>query len=352
MWWRLKPRKTKFALLIILGLLAGLLLAFTALLVRNLDPYVPPPPPWANPVAVEIYAGATVSPWDFITPNAHTAQPFSPTFFDIPDTSAYGSEQDVHILLTNEEGETQTLTATLHVVEDGIPPVILGLHEIHVGRGSTVAFRQGITVYHSSGQATLDIDSSAVDVNTPGTYTVVFIARTPMGQESRATAQVVVSAATEEQALALIQPILDQHIRPDMTLHEKARAIFDWTRFNITYALGGTHGDVIASAVQGLQNRRGDCYVFYAVSRMMLEQVGIPVITMRRYPVMHGRHVWQLVNLGDGWFHFDATPYLHALPNEGFMFTQQQAQNFDPRRRGFSHFRFNPATLPEGVVIQ
>ncbi|MCL2195305.1 MAG: transglutaminase-like domain-containing protein [Oscillospiraceae bacterium] len=339
-------------MLITLGLLAGLLLALTALFVRNLETTPPPPPPWANAQLVETYAGAEVSPWDFIAPNEYTRQRFVPAFVEQPDTSRYGEEQTVLIALTNDEGETQTVVSVLRIVEDGVPPVIHGLREIHVGRGSTVAFRAGITVYHSTGEATLEVDSSAVNVNVPGTYEVVFIARSPAGQESRATAQVVVSAATHEQALALIQPILNEHVRPGMTQAEQARAIFNWTRWNIQYALGGTHGDVLESVVQGMTRRRGDCYVFYAVARFMLEQVGIPTVTMRRYPVINARHVWLLVDLGDGWHHFDATPYLHELPNEGFMFTQAQAAAFDPRGRGFSHFSFDPSTLPEGVVIR
>jgi len=349
----LKPRRTKFALLVCLGLLAGILLALTALLVHNLQPYEEaPPPPWANSLLVETYAGATPSPWDFIAPNEHTEHRFTPTFVEIPDTSIYGSEQSVFILLTNDKGETQTIIAALSIIEDGVPPVIYGLREIHVGRGSTVAFRQGITVQHSSGQAVLEVDSSAVDVNTPGTYEVVFIARTPAGQESRATAQVVVSAATQEQALALIQPILDQRLRPGMTQAEQARELFEWVRWNITYANVGEHGDLIETVVQGMTRRRGDCYTFYAILRFMYEQIGVPVVTMRRYPVVTARHVWMLIDLGDGWHHVDATPYLFDLPNGGFMFTATQAENFDPRRRGFSNFRFNPSTLPEGVIIQ
>ncbi|MCL2531287.1 MAG: transglutaminase-like domain-containing protein [Oscillospiraceae bacterium] len=340
-------------MLIILGLLAGLLLALAALFVRNLEPAAPPaPPPWANSLLVETYAGAELSPWQFIAQNEYTARNrFMPTFAQQPDTSLYSQEQNVFILLTNDEGETQTIISVLRIVEDGVPPVFSGIRdEIHVGRGSTVAFRQGVTVSHSSGQATFEVDSSAVDTSTPGTYEVVFIARTPMGQESRATSRVVVSAATQEQALALVQPILDQHIRPDMTQAEKARAIFNWARWNIQYAVGGTHGDVLESVVQGMTRRRGDCYVFYAVTRFMLEQVGIPSISMRRYPIVNARHVWLLLDFGDGWHHVDPTPNQQNLPNDGFMFTQAQAQQFSNQRPGF--FSFNPAILPEGVVIQ
>ncbi|MCL2446839.1 MAG: transglutaminase-like domain-containing protein [Oscillospiraceae bacterium] len=341
-------------MLIFLGLLAGLLLALAALFVRNLQPVVPAaPPPWANSLLVEAYAGAELSPWQFIAQNENTARNrFVPTFAQQPDMSLYSQEQNVFILLTNEQGETQTIVSVLRIVEDGVPPVFSGIRdEIHVGRGSTVAFRTGITVYHSSGQATFEVDSSAVDTSTPGIYEVVFIARTPLGQESRATSRVVVSASSEEQALALVQPILDQHIRPGMTQAEKARAIFDWTRWNIQYAVGGTHGDVLESVVQGMTRRRGDCYVFYAVSRFMLEQVGIEFVSLRRYPIDTARHAWLLVNVGNGWHHFDSTPNERDLPNGGFMFTQAQAQHFNnTQRRGF--FSFDSATLPEGVVIQ
>lgn len=298
---------------------------------------------------VESFVGAALDPLDFIEEMIDHTE-VTARFAAPPDMTLYGETQMVEIELTDAGGNQSTVRGELRIVEDGTPPEIHGLRDIYVSRGGTVAFRLGVTATHSAGEATLEIDSSGVNTAVPGEHEVVYIARSPAGQETRETARVIVSDISEEAAAALVQPILAQIINDDMDNTQKARAIYYWVRANIAYNMTGVRGSVADGVYQGMHTRRGDCFTFYAITKFMLEQVGIPTVSMERYPVVHTRHYWLLVDLGEGWHHFDSTPLLHAAPNYGFMMTASDVADFDPFDWGY-YYNFDPARLPEGVVI-
>ena len=306
-------------------------------------------PPRAVTQTVDSYVGAELDPMDFIEEIIDHTQ-VTARFAAPPDTTRYGQTQTVEIELTDEGGNQSTVRAELRIVEDGVPPEIHGLRDIHVGRGGTVAFRTGITVTHSAGEATLEIDSSAVNTAVPGEHEVVYIARSPAGQETRATARVIVSEVSVEAATALVTPVLAQIINDNMNNTQKARAIFDWVRANIAYNNTGVRGSVADGVYQGMNLRRGDCFTFYAITKFMLEQLGFATVSLERYPVERTRHYWLLVDLGEGWHHFDATPIVHAPPNYGFMMTASDVADFDPFGWGY-YYRFDPARIPEGVEV-
>ena len=60
-------------------------------------------------------------------------------------------------------------------------------------------------------------------------------------------------------------------------------------------------------AYTGLTAGRGDCFTYYAVSRALLTALGIDNLAVERVGG-ETRHFWNLVNCGDGWYHFDACP--------------------------------------------
>ena len=49
----------------------------------------------------------------------------------------------------------------------------------------------------------------------------------------------------------------------------------------------------------------GDCFTFYATTYALLQKIDCQVLSVER---LNGRtqHFWCLVNLGTGWYHFDA----------------------------------------------
>ena len=243
--------------------------------------------------------------------------------------------------ITEEPATTEAPTTTIP------PPVIHGVREIHVGRYGAVAYRAGVSVTDSAGQAELTIDSSRVNTDVPGEYKVVYIAASTSGRETRVTARVVVSGVTEEAVAELAAPVLEQLIREDMDGEQKARAVFDWIRTNIRYNAGGERDGALDAAHRGITLRQGDCYTFFALAKVMLEQAGIETIGLERVPA-RTEHFWLLVNIDGAWYHLDPTPLLHPAPNEGFLMTEGQIADYDPFDWGF-YYKYDPAQLPEGV---
>ena len=266
-----------------------------------------------------------------------------------------GEEMRVYQSATSTEETTAlpliTTTEETTAEEAEELPVIHGVRDIYVALGATIAFRQGVTVTHSSGEATLEVDSSGVNVNEPGTYEVIFIARSPGGQEARATAKVTVGRAGEENAIALVAPILSEIIAPNMTQFQQARAIHTWAYNNITYQFTGPQGELTDIVYTGMTLRRGNCFTFYAITRFMLEHLGIETISMQRLPGhTNTTHMWLLVNVGYGWHHFDATNFTQS-PHNGFMMTSTDIEGFNPWNWAIEFYAFDPNRLPPGIEI-
>ncbi len=91
-----------------------------------------------------------------------------------------------------------------------------------------------------------------------------------------------------------------------MSQRQKATAIYGWVRGNFRYSGHSATRDWVTEAYQGLRRHHGDCYTYFAVSQALLTRCGIPCIEVIRYT--DNDHYWNLVQLEDGWWHFDATP--------------------------------------------
>ena len=238
---------------------------------------------------------------------------------------------------------------------DTVPPEIHGVRDLEAGLSGTLAYREGVSVFDDSGWAALDVDSSDVNTDVPGEYTVVYIARDAAGNETRVTAKVTVLAVSEADLALLADPILEKIIRPEMSAEEKALAIHTWVQTSITYTNTGEKDSVLEGAYNGLTLRSGDCYTFYALAKYFLGRVGIESIDMRRVPEAETLHYWLLVDLGEGWRHYDACPilyyYAEERPRNGFMMTESEAQGFAEVYERPDYYSYPAECLPEGVVI-
>ncbi len=117
---------------------------------------------------------------------------------------------------------------------------------------------------------------------------------------------------TEEdlQAEAMASRILASITDGSMGKREKAGAIYNYVRGSMTYS----HVSILPSnctaaeaALYGYRRHSGNCYVYYAMSHFLLEMAGMPDMCVMR--ASDGNHFWNLVNVDDVWYHFDATPY-------------------------------------------
>lgn len=144
----------------------------------------------------------------------------------------------------------------------------------------------------------------------------------------------------------LVSDVLDGIVTADMTRMEQARAVFDYVHDNIYYTGSSDKSDWEAGAYAGLTAGKGDCFTYYAVSRALLTALEIDNLPVERVGG-EARHYWNLVDCGDGWYHFDACPRSSRLPDFlSFMFTDQQAADYTAEA-GRCYYDFDGALLPE-----
>ena len=151
---------------------------------------------------------------------------------------------------------------------------------------------------------------------------------------------------TQEEFDQLVADVLDGIIQEDMTSMEQARAVFDYVHNNIRYTGHADKESWINGAYVGLTTGKGDCFTYYAVSRALLDALEIENLPVER---VGGKtqHFWNLVNCGDGWYHFDSCPRSVKMPSFlSFMVTDEQVEAFTAMA-GRSYYDFDDTLLPE-----
>lgn len=208
-------------------------------------------------------------------------------------------------------------------VNDQVAPVISGAKDLEVYAGGTVSYKTGVTVTDDlDPKPSLTVDNSQVDMSTPGVYDVTYTATDAAGNTTSVTVKLTVKVkpanfVEPDVIYARVDALLAQFIRDDMTDREKAEAVYVWTRRggfigpgHFTYS-GSTsrHDDYLQAAYEFLQLKKGDCFYFYAIQKLMLERLGIPTIDCKKVPNFEGdsNHYWLLVSVdgGETYYHYD-----------------------------------------------
>jgi len=311
-------------------------------------------PPTAVTVSNTIPMGEAVSADSFVTDVFDHSLPVTVQFVNGAEPDIFQSgNQDVNILLTDYYGNTAVYTAQLTVLPNTTPPWFAGTGNITIAIDSPAMFRLGVSAYNAFGRPIdFTVDSSNVDITTLGVYYLTYRAEDCCGNYIEETVHVYVISVAPEEVRARATAVLDRILTDDMTQVQQARAIFDWITANVGYAAGFEHRTVYESANQALVHRRGDCFVFYSVSELLLTMAGIPNMRIDRVGG-RSRHAWNLINPdGLGWHHFDSTPHRVRQINR-FMFTQTQAEQFtriiQAEGQGSGYFNFDPDLYPEIV---
>ncbi len=262
--------------------------------------------------SVNLNMGGEIAPEDLVE-NISDATDVVCSYREDPDYTEEGIVRPV-IVLTDEAENTTEVTASVTVIFDDEAPVIDGVAHINATIGVPVAYRSNITVTDNCDEdVTVEVDTSLVNEEEEGTYTVVYTATDRAGNTSSEETTITFAAKSanyveEEVVLAEAQEVLDGIITDEMTLKQKAKAIYDWVRSNVAYVSSSEKDSWTYAAHQGFTVGSGDCYVFFATSKALLTQAGIPNIDVEKSNVTRSHHYWSLVNVGDGWYHFASTP--------------------------------------------
>ncbi|MBD5161371.1 MAG: hypothetical protein HDT14_05025 [Oscillibacter sp.] len=152
---------------------------------------------------------------------------------------------------------------------------------------------------------------------------------------------------TQEEFDQVVADVLDAVIQDGMTPMEQARAVFDYAHNSIRYVGSSDKSDWVKGAYIGLTTGRGDCFTYYAVSRALLTALEIDNLEVQRIEGAKTHHYWNLVNCGDGWYHFDACPRNLKMPSFlSFMVTDEQIAAFTALA-GRNYYDFDDTSLPE-----
>ena len=237
---------------------------------------------------------------------------------------------DIPITIAAEDGSGNRTEAqtTLHLVEeyDIEPPVIEGQLDKIVYKGQSVSYKSGITVVDNvDNDIEIQVDSSNVNLDVPGEYTVIYTATDSMGNMDlkEGIVTVIEQLYSEDEVYSLCDEVLGTIITDDMSDYDKAHAIYVWVQGNIGYSESTDRDDWLKGAYDGLQNRHGDCYTYFAVSKALLTRAGIKNEDIEIIPTATRHHYWNVIDCGEGWRHFDTTPRLDKS-FKGFYLTDEE----------------------------
>lgn len=254
--------------------------------------------------------------------------------------------------LTPSPVPTELPTAAPTETPDTTAPIIEGVTLLTVSLGDAVSYRKGITVSDDSGESiSLQIDNSAVILDEIGIYPVIYSAKDSSGNETRVETTLSIlepSGVDVAYVISLADQVIAEQTTEDMSLWDKVYTLWSWCHKNIQYSYAsGSRSSAYAGAYEGLHHRKGDCYAYYATFSVLLDRLGVENLCVAREGGQ-GNHWWNLVNLGDGWYHCDSSPRKREHRYKCFMQTDAQLmeyQNFYVEHPGY--YSFDASLYPE-----
>lgn len=300
-------------------------------------------PPTATPVNNEVWQGDTLQAIDFVK-DVIDVSLYKATYAAEPDFNTPG-DQEVTVIVEDYYGNKTEVKATLTVKLDTEPPVFSGITDKIVYEGDSVSYKKGVTVTDNRDtNISFTVDSSKVNLNKPGTYKVYYTAVDSSENKATESATITVKelVITDEMLWTKVDPILEKITKKSMTKREVAYAIYKWVKSNVSYTGTSDKTDWRKEAYKGIVNGVGDCFTYYAVSEALLTRAGIDNMRVTR---VGGKtqHFWNLINCGDGWYHFDACPNKDKM--ETFMLTDAEVEAYT-KKRGNNYYNFDKSLYP------
>ena len=243
---------------------------------------------------------------------------------------------------------------------DTQPPSLMGVRDRQVYVGDSIAYRDGISVLDAvDPEPELTVDSSQVDLTTPGVYPVTYTSTDASGNTCTAEATVTVLelpegwAAAEEIDVAVQKLIEALDIRK-LDAEAQVRAIYDWAHSQLKYGGHTDRENVRQAAYDMLTKKQGDCYGYFALTKVLFDALEIPNLDVVKVKNQadDSDHFWSLVSVdgGEHYYHFDATPRVGQT--ESFCLITDEALDAYSTANKNSHNRdtsLYPATPKEAL---
>ncbi len=226
-----------------------------------------------------------------------------------PDYTKEG-QQTVTIIATDRGGNTASEEAVLTLEKDTEAPKITGAMNMTAFKDHPVSYLSNVFVTDNCDEdIELQVEADSVNIKVPGTYEVVYRATDRAGNTAEVpiTVTVIEESYSEETINALANEVLGKIFTPGMSDYDKLSAIYYWVRGNIAYTEMDIKDDWLKAAYYGLAMHKGDCFVYCMTSRALLNAAGFKNMVIDTVPLRY-IHYWNLVDIGEGWRHFDTTP--------------------------------------------
>jgi hypothetical protein len=261
-----------------------------------------------------------------------------------PDFTKLG-EQEVTIILEDTSGNRTELPTTFTVKKDTTAPVIRGVADKTVYIGESVSYKKGVIVEDNRDKdLTFTVNSGKVNLKKEGTYTVTYSAKDTAGNKASKSITITVKkfVIAEETVNEMCDEILDQIVESGMTNRDIAYEIYKWIKGHISYTGSSDKSDWLAEAYRGIKNGVGDCFTYYAVAQALLTRADIENMRVTRVGGKT-KHFWNLIDCGDGWYHFDSCPNKDHKPS--FMLTDDEVAALT-KERGNNYYTFDTSLYP------
>lgn len=313
--------------------------------------YVDTTSPTAEPKTVIVTnESEPPQPSDFVK-NVSDASEVTFAFEEEYDFEYFGTF-DVNVVLTDASSNTTTVNSKADCRIDRTPPTLEWEDNLYVTVGGTVSYLSGVVMSdNTGGKVNCTVNTDSVDYNTVGEYSVTYTATDEYGNSADFTRKLYVVdelPPDKEEVLAAAAEIYNKIVSDGMSKWDIAYEIFKWTNRKIYYVgTGIDKSSWLRAAKDGFETRRGDCFTYMSVSRAMLEYAGIPCLVVERdRHEGETRHYWLLVDIGDGWYHFDSCSRMACPKFVAFMRTDAELQWY---RDNYAehYYRFDPDAYPE-----
>ena len=308
--------------------------------------------PTGEGVPQKIFAGQEMPDALSCVTNIQDVTDVTASWYEVPDMSR-GGRYNTYVVLTDAVGNQTYVGVPFDVTLDSTPPVIKGYQDLQVYVGESIAYKKDLVVTDDYDSAPIiDVDTSKVDLRTPGKYDVTYTARDFSGNEASVSVKLKVSKKPKnyvepDVVYAEAKKILDEITEPGMSEEEVALQIVWWCRYNIRFVLRTQSSSWTEAAYNAYTKRVGNCYSTVYAVKVLLDVAGIKNMIIERYPYQTATHYWNYVYLNGQWYHCDST-WRKDYDSYFFMYTTKELLNF--WQGGWNGFQFKQKAFPESAT--
>ena len=309
-------------------------------------------PPTAEAVPQTMFSVDEIPPVEECVTNVYDLNEVTIEWLEVPDITL-GGNVIAKAAVTDNSGNCSIVDVPFYVTRDTEAPVIEGTHDIEVYIGDPIGYREDVTVTDDiDPKPTLEIDTSEVTGDEPGTYVVTYRATDFTGNVSEVTINLKLkkkpSTYVEPDVVyAEAQKILDKITNSDMSDMEKALQITYWVRYNVYYVSNCDDSSWTRAAYDGFTKRSGNCYTFAMCAKALFDVAGIENMIIIRDPYIYNPHYWNYIKIDDQWYHCDSTPRI-GWSSYFFMYTTKELKNF--WHNGWNGYNFPEDKYPQSAT--